>query len=180
MRTERPTSDTGVFAEAFDPQTEEVPTIESATAEPTAEMPTVETPIGDTAESPTIERPELEEVAGDASLGEDDATAVASLEEARTADATAEIDLDDLGLDLDAMQSSLNDDLADDALADTSRSMTLDADLAETGRNEALEDDDATGTNEAIAATATGLHSAIDETLAATGELPAARYQRDF
>ncbi|MEM7503902.1 MAG: FimV/HubP family polar landmark protein, partial [Pseudomonadota bacterium] len=89
------TSDTGVFAEAFDPQTEEVPTIESATAEPTAEMPTVETPIGDTAESPTIERPELEAATGDS--GEEDATAVASLEEARTADATAEIDLDDLG-----------------------------------------------------------------------------------
>ncbi len=164
------TADTGVFAEAFDPQTEEVPTIESATAEPTAEMPTVETPLGDTAESPTIERPELESDAG----GEEDATTVASLDEARTADATAEIDLDDLGLDLDAMQSSLNDDLADDALEDTSRSLALDAEeLAETGRNEALEDDDATGTNEAIAASATGLHSAIDETLAATGELPA-------
>lgn len=168
------TADTGVFAEAFDPQTEEVPTIESPGAEPTAEMPTVETPIGDTAESPTIESPDLENDPTtdiDAPGVVEDATTVASLDEARTADATAEIDLDDLGLDLDAMQSSLNDDLADDALDDTSRSMALDADdLAETGRNEALEDDDATGTNEAVSAT--GLHSALDETLAATGELP--------
>ena len=169
------------FADAFDSPTSEMPTVETLAAESTAEMPTVETPIeasGDTAEAPTVEQPFADAEAGDdggataeaPQLADSDATTVAGLDEARTADATAEIDLDDLGLDLDAMQSSLNDDLADDAEdalgdEDTSRSAALDLDVDDpdsTGRNQALGDADATGTNEAIDSSATGVHSAFD------------------
>ena len=180
------------FADAFDSPTSEMPTIETPAADPTAEMPTVETPIeasGDTAEAPTVEQPfagrddDSAATAETTQLADSDATTVAGFDEARTADATAEIDLDDLGLDLDAMQSSLNDDLADDAEDaldddDTSRSAALDLDIDDpeaTGRNQALGDADATGTNEAIDSSATGVHSAfdLDRTLAETGELPA-------
>ena len=188
---ETPADDENAFADAFDSPTSEMPTVETLTADATAEMPTIETPIeasGDTAEAPTVEQPFPDGDDGDSTaeapqLADEDATTVASLDEARTADATAEIDLDDLGLDLDAMQSSLNDDLADDAVDaldddDTSRSAALDLDIEDpeaTGRNRALGDADATGTNEAIDSSATGVHSAfdLDRTLAETGELPA-------
>lgn len=170
----------GDFAEAFDADTVEGPTIESPTTEVTAEMPTVETPVGgidDTAESPTIEQQlaGIDEHEETTRLDDEEVTAVAPVDEARTADATAELDLDDLGLDLDDMQSSLNDDLADDALDDTSRSAALDLDVDDpeaTGRNEVL-DEDATGTHD-VAAAATGLHAVADleQTLAETGEMP--------
>ncbi len=193
------------FAAAFDSETSEMPTVEAPVSDGTAEMPTAEMPmdagLDDTAESPTIESPAVDG-AGESqtveqqpdslaatttgevpAFGDNEATEIAGLDDGRvTADATAEIDLDDLGLDLDAMQGSLNDDLAEQAddvlsdLDDTSESMALHMDdLDATGRNEVLSDTDATGKNEAISPDATGLHDALDldEALAATGEVAA-------
>lgn len=172
------------FAAAFDTETNEMPTVESG-LDDTAESPTIESPaVDNTAESPTIEQQlgtlDATTTGEIPSLGDDDATELASLDDSRAADATAEIDLDDLGLDLDAMQGSLNDDLADHGddilsdLDDTSESVALNIDdLAATGRNEALSDVDATGKNEAISAT--GLHDVfdLDDALAATSEVAA-------
>ena len=172
------------FAGAFEGKTQEMPTMESDLSDGTAEMPTVETPLDDdTTESPTIE----EQLAGLEATGElpalsdNEATEVASLDdEPRAADATAEIDLDDLGLDLDAMQGSLNDDEATadlTGLDDTSESPAFDDALAATGRNEVLDELDITGTNEALsdAPGSTGFHDAldVDDALTATSELDA-------
>ena len=164
------------FDGIFDTDTSEMPTIETPVSDSTAEMPTMETAVDDdsTAETPTIEEQfgTLGATGETQVLGDAEATEIASLDDPLPPDATAEIDLDDLGLDLDAMQGSLNDDLAgggDDLLSDlddTSEAAAL-SDLAATGRNPALTDADITGTNEALAAT--GMHDA----LAATSEVPA-------
>ena len=154
------------FAGAFETQTSEMPTAE-APMDDTAESPTIEAPAADsTVESPTIEQ----------QLGSVDDTGQTEI---RASDATAEIDLDDLGLDLDAMQGSLNEDFSDQGdltdLDDTSESVSLNMDdLDATSENPAMSDLDITGTNEALVASATGLHDAldIDDALAATSEVP--------
>ena len=109
----------------------DAPTTESSTDEPSVQTPTIEEQF-DVLEA-TGELPSVAPAAAD------DATEVASLDEAMeagSADATAEIDLDDLGLDLD----SLGDGGVD--LEDTAESQTLklDDDLAETGTNEAIDE----------------------------------------
>ena len=173
------------FAGAFDSATSEMPTVD-ASLDDTAESPTIETPVADsTLESPTIEQQlgtlEATTTGEIPAIEDNEATEVASLDDTRAADATAEIDLDDLGLDLDAMQGSLNDDFTDQGegvlsdLDDTSESMSLNIDdLEATGRNQVLSDPDATGTNEVLAVAETGLHDALDldEALAATSEVP--------
>lgn len=147
----------------LDVKTTEMPAIEEATAE----MPTVESALDETAETPTIEDqltgqfadldatgelPGVDEAAtADVtsempSIGDDEATTLASLDEddtpARATDATAEIDLDDLGLDLDTVAADLDD-------TSTSQALDLDA-LDATGTNEALSDVDPTGRNEVV------------------------------
>ncbi len=167
--------------------TEEMPTAEVPFDEDTAETPTIETPAADsTAETPTIEQQlaGLEPTGELPSLGDHEVTEIASLEEdAKGPDSTAEIDLDDLGLDLDAMQGSLNDDIADmgeedlSDLEDTSRreALAMDDDLTITGQSQSLSDLDATGTNEQLVdlPSSTGMHDALDieEALASTSEL---------
>ncbi len=116
----------------------------------TVESPTVEAAAADenTVESPTIEQPARKET---------------------SSDATAEIDLDDLGLDLDDLTAAglgLDDDsghgygdldataesgvlAANDDDDETGRNPSLDESLAETGEMPAL--DDATGKNPALA-----------------------------
>ena len=123
--------------------TAESPTFDSAGATATVEMPSAD----DTAESPTLEQP----------TGLPDGTSELpsldeSLEEAASdsgfdAASTAEINLDDLDLDVDG--------LAETELA------SLDDELEETGTNEALED---TGVNETLVdtAAATGKNPEID------------------
>ena len=67
------------------------------------------------------------------------------------ADATAEIDLDDLGLDLDALEASaLGADVTDAGVLSDFENTAIDqeleiddVDLEETGKNEAISEDDA-------------------------------------
>ncbi|MEM8684294.1 MAG: FimV/HubP family polar landmark protein [Pseudomonadota bacterium] len=132
--------------------TQQTPTMDS-TLESTAEMPTMESDMSDdgTAALPAI----------------DEALAGALESEGLDSDATAEIDLDDLGLDLDALDeaaASIEEDEDDemeitgshDALADTGINEAI-SDLEETGKNEQLEESgvdfvlDQTGVNPAVA-----------------------------
>jgi pilus assembly protein FimV len=157
-------------------------TAEMPSVEETAEMP----PPDSTVETPTIEQqfdvltgtaelPSLEGTIDDALEGSDEAS-----------DATAEINLDDLGLDVDSLdvdglaetELASFDDLdvtsENPALSDTGINRALE-DLAEvTGKNpeidpnetgvqEALSADE-TGINEALADT-TGINTALDEAL---------------
>ncbi|MDX1481211.1 MAG: FimV/HubP family polar landmark protein, partial [Woeseiaceae bacterium] len=124
---------------AADEPTAEVSSME----EPTAEMPTVESSLDATAETPAIDEKftDVDATGELPAIGDDEITKVASLDDAGP-DATAEIDLDDLGLDLDGLDTDLDS---------TAENETLDADdLDATGRNE-LTDGDPTGRNEAVA-----------------------------
>ena len=116
--------------------------------DPTVETPTIsERAMDDTLESPTVEQPfdSLDSTSelplmSDAADGDD----------ARAADSTAEIDLDDLGLDLDALAGDLGDD---DLLGEDDATGTdLPDELAETGRNKQVDDDllDATGQTQVL------------------------------
>src|SRR5690606_31116882 len=151
----------------------------------TVESPTLESPMagnmGDnTVESPTLEQ-RVEDLDGTSELP---AMSQSDEDEARWAgDATAEIDLDDLGLDLDALAKSglggdFNEGHLDDGdelaantdfsdLDETSENRALQPDLEATGRNTALDDDDENAD--------TGLHERFDadELLSATSEMPA-------
>lgn len=167
---EMPTPEEDPFAAAFEdpePSTREMAPFEEPTAEvPTAEMPAAEAPTTEleavseelTAEMPTVETSlddddtvetgvdyaALDDATAQMpAIGDDEATKVATLDDEPQADATAEIDLDDLGLDLDG----LGDDL--DATAE-GEALDADDDLASTGLNEALTDLEETGRNEAI------------------------------
>jgi pilus assembly protein FimV len=148
----------------------------------TAEMPTAETPMtasDATGETPTIEEQfrVLEETGElpSLSIGDDEATKLASLdddEEGYSADATGEIEIDDLGLDLDDLaKTGLGSDLDDTAEREV---LPLDDDLVATGTNEAMDDDlAATGKNlEVDTGAGTGIHEALDveDALAATSE----------
>jgi pilus assembly protein FimV len=130
--------------------TAESPTIDTLMDEDTSEMP-----VAGSSDSPTIEEQFVSldatgEVPMDSELDSGDATELADVfggdeaEPGRPTDATAEIDLDDLGLDLEGIDESQISDLEE-----TSESQTLDIgdDLTVTGKNLALDADDATGTN---------------------------------
>jgi len=155
------------------------PTIESTADGETAEMPAADT--ARTGRTPTIEEQFDMDATGEmpAMDDDDDGFSIPS------AEATAEIDLDDLGLDLDSLEeSALGGDLADDDAEDTAtgKQLAIDEDeLAATGRNLALTDDDmleATGRNRAIDEdddlATTSRHEVIDieDMLAETGDLP--------
>jgi len=148
-------------------------------ASATREMPS----SGGTTRTPTIEQQfDLE------ATGELPSVSGRDKPEFPSTDATAEIDLDDLGLDLDSLEeTALADDLDDlslgDADDDTSRTAQLDEeDLEPTARREGVDEDEvaaATGRHVAIDlddddTAATSLQEALDveESLVATGELP--------
>jgi len=157
--------------------TREMPqTISDATAEmPVADVTpedTTDDSSSVTVETPTIEQQfELEATGALPALSDDDVAIP-------DADSTAEIDLDDLGLDIgDLEETSVATDIVDDDpigdLEDTTESQTLkiDDDLAATGRNLAVDEDDsleATGRNPAIDVemgddtATTGFQEAID------------------
>ena len=178
----------------------EEPDIEASV---TQEMPgalpddaTVDTPIApeSTLETPTIEQQfaTIEATGKLPGLSDSDATEVASLDEDRPSDTTAEIELDDLGLDLEGLEETGLGDLANEVplsdLDDTAESQTLKIDedlIAATGLSRTLDEDDlaTTGKNPELdeagaefAATATGLHEELDvsEALDATNEMLAA------
>ncbi len=135
--------------------TAESPTIESPSdTDVTAEMPA---PVEPTVETPTIEQ-QFEGMDSTSELPSLDEATVAS---GQAADATAEINLDELDLDITGTNEALDDTGINEALSD------LD-DL--TGKNEAV-DPDATGLGEALnlgdiqdEADATGMRLAPDET----------------
>ena len=140
---DEPTAETPQLDDATVEMPDASPTVESPTVEieadaPTMETPTIETPM---TELPTIEQPAL---AG--------------------ADQTAEIDLDDLGLDLDgiddldptgqeaALPGGEEDtqnreglgDIDDDLLSATGVTQVLEGDIMEHASTEVLSEDDAT------------------------------------
>ena len=132
------------------------PTAESPTIESSAEAePTVEMPAGEkTVETPTIEQ--QFDAAGTAELPSiDEADLEAALEESgQPGDATAEINLDDLGLDVDALDDvDVGEDL-EDISEITGKNPEIDPDA--TGRNEALDIEDPLAS--------TGMRLAPDET----------------
>ncbi|NND37150.1 MAG: hypothetical protein HKN81_08440, partial [Gammaproteobacteria bacterium] len=138
-------------------KTAESPTIEAVEAEPTVEMPSPEK----TVETPTIEQ--QFEGLGTAELPSLDE---ADLEAA--ADETAEINLDDLGLDVESLDEvDLSEDLEDleDLAEATGKNPEVDPN--ETGVRPAV-DLDATGKNEALdledPLASTGMRLAPDET----------------
>jgi len=139
------------FADAAS-ETAEMPAMDDVTAE----MPTVESPLDDrTAETPTIEQQFDADATGELpAIGDDEATRIASLDDRRPppeSDATAEIDLDDLGLDLDGMQDDFDDDDSLGDLSSPAERKALDFDdLDATGSNEDLGDSDPTGRNRAV------------------------------
>ncbi len=150
----------------------ESPTVDSFLEEDTSEMPLAGS------DAPTIEQQfDSLDATGEMPSTADDATEIASVfdDEQATAsrpaaDATAEIDLDDLGLDLEGMddtQIAGDDDLEDQisSLDETSESQTID-DLTITGKNLAVGEEQlgATGIQKALQ---------IDDESAATGEMPA-------
>jgi pilus assembly protein FimV len=149
----------------------ESPAIDTSADEETADTPAVSVEAdvdeGKTSETPTIEQQfENFDATGQvAALVDDDATQLASLDdEFASTDATAEINLDDLGLDLDALaDSNVTGDIASDAetmesiLDDTSKVEVLSmGDLEATGKNLEVDIDD-------DALQVTGQHVAIDE-----------------
>ncbi|MDH4047579.1 MAG: LysM peptidoglycan-binding domain-containing protein [Gammaproteobacteria bacterium] len=138
----------------------------------TAESPTLEMPESEsTVETPTIEQQfaDLEATGEIPSLADDEATTMASLDDdEHGSDGTAEINLDDLDLDLAGLDDEViayDDEIDLSDLDDTSESQTLNFDdLDATGKNYALDDADdseATGKNPELSAT--GLHTALGD-----------------
>ncbi len=112
---------------AADAPTMETPTIETpGPGEPTMESPTIESPLGGTNELPTIEQPALAAATGEAS------------------ESTAEIDLDDLGLDVKDLDD-LPADLGELDEADTQERVAVSPDdelLSATGITQVLQEED--------------------------------------
>ncbi|MCH8059573.1 MAG: hypothetical protein IIA11_03845, partial [Proteobacteria bacterium] len=142
--------------------TAEMPVIEDGTAEmPVIEDGTAEMPALDaTGETPTIEQ-QFDKLSGSAELPAIDEAIGGAIETMGEAgDETAEINLDDLGLDLDGLKETeiaALDDL--DNLDATGKSEIL----ADTGVNEELEDlDEVTGKNPEIDPDATGMQATLN------------------
>ncbi|MEM7431291.1 MAG: FimV/HubP family polar landmark protein [Pseudomonadota bacterium] len=148
-------------AEEVDPDPTATVEAEATDFNVTAEMPAVDGTI----ESPTIEQQFDMGTAELPSLDDDDIGAAIE-SSGQSSDATAEINLDELGLDLDGLDetevASLDDETGQmPALEDTGINEAID-DMSVTGTNQAL-DADATGVNETLNVTDTG--TAIDESL---------------
>ena len=159
---------------------EESPTVESPTVESspdfditaempqqdaTAEMPTVESPL----DTPTIED-QFDTLAGTSELPSlDETMGEVIAESGQSGDETAEINLDDLDLDVDGLAetelASLDDldatgELA--ALEDTGINEAIEDAAAVTGKNLEI-DPDATGTQAALSADDTGINEALED-----------------
>jgi pilus assembly protein FimV len=160
--------------------TAESPTIESPDFDVTKEMPeaeevTAEMPSVDaTAESPTIEE-QFDSLGGTAELPSlDESGAFAG----PSADATAEINLDDLGLDVDSLaetELASFDDLdataETEVLEDTGINEVIEDAAGVTGRNPAV-DPDATGVQLAQSDDDTGISEALLDATGLTQVLP--------
>ncbi|WP_405224019.1 FimV/HubP family polar landmark protein [Lentisalinibacter sediminis] len=144
---EEPTQESPTLESRFDEDTQESPTLETPfEEEDTRESPTVETPAGSSADEGadqeiTQETPTIETWG----LGEDDTSELPAIseEEQRRSEQTAEIDLDDLGLDLDGMEES--GERSATVLQFQDDGSDSDDDLLDrTGETQVLGDDDAT------------------------------------
>jgi pilus assembly protein FimV len=125
--------------------------------EPTAEMPAADEP---TVETPTIEE-QFSGMEGTSELPSiDESLGEAIADSGQEAEATAEINLDELDLDVDGLAET---ELASlDDLDETGTNEILTEDFAEiTGKNPEI-DPDATGVQEALSASATGIGAALD------------------
>ncbi len=146
--------------------TAETPTIESPLDEATAEMPAVDSP---TVESPTIEEQFEGFDGGTSELPSlDESLGQAIADSGQDADATAEINLDELdlgGSELEETEVSGFDDLditgTNESLSDTGLNEALTDLGAETGRNPEV-DPNATGIQEAFDPSSTGLVEGLD------------------
>ena len=153
--------DDGVDFLFDDDSTAEVPEVEDFGTDITAEMPIPEEP---TVETPTIEQ-QFEGLEGTSELPSlDEPTGAAAFESDQGSDATAEINLDELDLDVDGLAETELASLDD---LDETEVATL-GDLDATGTNEILSDlSDITGKNPEIDPNETGVRDGID--LDATG-----------
>jgi len=173
---------------------EDADTSASVTQEMHTPDATIDAPLGDeapvelsdtlsdsesTVETPTIEEQfesfgETAEVKALAGADDGEATELASLDELPSTDATAEIDLDELGLDLDALVATgLEPGFEEDAATEETG---FNSDTEQTGESQAprFEDLDATGESEVPGfedLEASGKNLAVDaeDQLAATG-----------
>jgi pilus assembly protein FimV len=135
--------------------TAETPTIESTMTDATAEMPAA------TVESPTTEEQfsGIGDGTSDLPSLDDDSLQETIFDSGQDADATAEINLDELDLDVDGLaetEVASLDDLDNTGLNET---------LSDTGINEALGDldlSDVTGKNPEIDPNATGIQQSLD------------------
>ncbi len=142
-------------------------TREMQTDDRTSEMPTIESAL----ESPTIEE-QFDAMSGTAELPSlDESTLGEAIEDSgHGGDHTAEINLDDLGLDIDGLADTEFASLDDldatsetEALSDTGINAELADSAAETGRNLEI-DEDATGLQEALGSDDTGINESLDDT----------------
>lgn len=164
---ETPLDDSETIESPYADPTVESPTLENISADaPTMETPTIETPAPD---APTVETPTLESEGGELPTVEQPAL--------RPAEQTAEIDLDDLGLDLEGLDdlSSELDDIGDtreqpqvetpdddDLLSATGVTQVLGSDDLEDAHTEVLTDDDATMMAPGVDPTLTGATEALN------------------
>ena len=161
--------------------TRESPTLDvSMTEDETAEMPTADS----TVESPTIEE-QFDGLGATSELPSvSDAVDEAISDSGQAAESTAEINLDELGLDLDELEATevaSLDDFDDLEPTEVAADESFDAtgsqeELGDTSLNEALDD---TSLNEALADTSlnealedTGINEALADPAAATGKNP--------
>ncbi len=141
----------------------------------TTEMPLDDDETSELAQDDSAQTPTIEEQFDMEATGELPAMSETESPATPPTDATAEIDLDDLGLDLDALEeTAMAADIEEDAdLGDfedtaTSEQLEISDDLAETGKSEAIVDADqleATGKHEALAdddIESTGTREAFD------------------
>jgi len=145
------------------PEAEAEPEPEPEPEEPTdfdltAEMPAVDS----TVETPTIEQ-QFDVLTGTAELPSLDDTLGGMIDDAgQSTEETAEINLDDLGLDLDGLDETEVASLDD--LDATGEVAVLDDLLDVTGKNPEI-DPDATGIQTALRADETGINEGLDESL---------------
>ena len=166
-------------------ETAESPTIEAPDFDVTKEMPSAEEttempPLDSTVETPTIEQ-QFDVLSGTAELPSLDETAGAAIADSgQSDDETAEINLDDLGLDVDGLAATELASLDEfdatsetEVLDDTGINEALEDSAAVTGRNPEI-DPNATGVQVALGTDDTGISAAldVDDALAATSEMP--------
>jgi len=155
-----------VDEELFAPEPESEPEPEPTNFDVTAEMPAVDDTAQATVETPTIEQ-QFDGLSGTSELPSLEDTLGSAIESAgQSADETAEINLDDLGLDgLDETEVASLDDL------DATGELPAPGDLADLTSKNPVIDPDATGEQTILSSAATGINEELDDAslLEATG-----------